>query len=153
MSLDLRALVAQVVEERLPILTIPATVKTVDKAAATCDVQPVEADTPEMFDVRLRAVDDGSAAGFIAWPVVGSVVLVSLIDNDLNTAFVAAASQVESFTLSTSEESLATWLEDLGSFLQQLVLLTNAGATTGLAPTSAQGLKTLFDRLPKLLTK
>lgn len=151
--MNLRALVSQIVAEGLPVSTVPAKVVRVDKAAATCDVLPVELEAPEMFDVRLRAVDNGSATGFIAWPVVGSLVLVSLIDNDLNTAFVSATSQVESFTLSTGSESLATWFEDLRQFLQTLVLLSNAGATTGLAPTSAQALATLFDRLPNLLTK
>jgi hypothetical protein len=150
MSLDLRALVAQIVAERLPVSTVPARVLSVDKAAATCDVQPVEADTPEMFDVRLRAVDDGTAAGFIAWPVVGSVVLVSLIDNDLNTAFVSLASQVESFTLSTDRESLLPFLQDLFAALKAQTYSNGGGLTT--PPNNLAAFAALEQRLPNLFS-
>jgi hypothetical protein len=150
MSLDFRALIGQVVAQQLPIQTIPATVLSVDKAAATCDVQPVERDAPEMFDVRLRAVDDGSAAGFITWPVVGSVVLVALIDNDLNTAFVSAVSQVETFTLSTASDSAAAFLKDLLAALKAQTY-TNGGGPTA-APNNLAAFVALEQRLPHLFT-
>lgn len=148
----MREQLLNLIRQQLPVQVVSGTVLAVNKAEATCDVQPLDTAAPEIFDVRLRAVDDEQLTGLIIWPQVGSVVLVGLIDNDPNTAFLSLASEVESYTLSTEQESLLTWLQDLVQALQQLVLLTNAGATTGLLPTSQQALQQLLTRLPNLLT-
>jgi hypothetical protein len=150
----LREAIQQVLREQLPVQVIAGTVTELNRAGACIDVQPLDKTAPELLDVRLRAVDDGSATGFVQWPVKGSAVLVGLIGNDINTAFMVAASEVETFTLSTEKESLLTWLQDFGLVLQQhLVLLTNTGATTGLTPDSLQAVQQLFGRLPHLLSK
>ncbi|MDF7809907.1 hypothetical protein [Hymenobacter sp. YC55] len=150
--MQLREMIQQIVREQLPVQVFPATVLSVNKAEAIIDVQPLDKQAPEVFDVRLRAVDDDLATGLILWPAVDSVVLIGLIGNDINTAFMVGASELESFTLSTAQESLLTWLQDLVQAVQQLVLLTNTGATTGMLPTSQQALQQLLTRLPNLLT-
>jgi hypothetical protein len=150
--MDFRAMIQQIVRESLPVQVLAGTVKELNRGAACIDVQPLDDSAPLLLDVRLRAVDDDKVSGFIQWPVLGSVVLVGLIGNDLNTAFVVAASEVETFTLATEQESLLTWLQDLVQLVQGLVLLTNSGATTGTAPTSRQALQLLTDRLPHLLS-
>jgi hypothetical protein len=152
--MNFREMIQQIIRESLPVQVIAGTVLSLDRAGACIDVQPLDDSAPKLLDVRLRAVDDGKATGFIQWPAEGSAVLVGLIGNDINTAFVVAASEVETFTLSTEQESLLTWLQDFGQLLQtEFVLLTNTGATTGVAPTALQALQQLFARLPNLLTK
>ena len=104
----------------------------VDKGRAVCDVQPADENAPELLDVQLRAVDDGTATGFVLWPVVGSSVLVGLIENDPNNCVVLAVSQVEKFTLSTATESLHALLKDLVAEVRKLKFNTNSGATLAL---------------------
>jgi hypothetical protein len=150
----IREAIEQVLREKLPVQVIAGTVKELDRAGACITVQPLDTTAPPLLDVRLRAVDDGSAAGFVQWPVQGSAVLVGLIGNDINTAFMVAASEVETFTLATQQESLLTWLQDFGQLLEkQLQLLTNQGPTDGLTPTSLLAVQQLFARLPNLLSK
>lgn len=146
-------MITKIIMEKLPVQVFPATVDAVNRAEATIDVQPLDKDAPEVFDVRLRAVDDDTATGLIQWPTVGSVVLIGLIGNDVNTAFMVAASEVKTFTISTTQESLLPWLQDLVQAVQQLVLLTNSGATTGILPSSQQQLTSLLNRLPHLLSE
>jgi len=148
--MDLRAIITKIVREQLPLQVFPATVKSVNKQEASLDAQPLELSAPECFDVRLRAVDDGSLHGLISWPQVGSVVLIGLIDNDLNTAFVVAASEVESFTLSTSAESLATVLQDLLTEIKGMKFTTNQGPTLQLL--NAPAFDLIANRLTTLLT-
>jgi hypothetical protein len=148
-----RSALVRTMQGLVPVQVVPGTVLAIDRAAACIDVQPLDETAAPFLDVRLRAVDDGQATGFIQWPKEGSDVLVGLINNDRNTAFMVAASQVETFTLSSADESLLTWLQDLVKQIQQLQLLSNYGATTGTAPTSLQALQQLAGRLPHLLTK
>jgi hypothetical protein len=148
--MSLRAAIIQIMREQLPLQVFPATVKTVNRAEACIDAQPVDSAAPELFDVRLRAVDDDTATGLIVWPKPGSVVLIGLINNDLNTAFVVAASEAESFTMATTEESLLTILQDLLTALQQLTVPTPSGVS-GL-PINLAALQDISRRLPLLLT-
>jgi len=115
---------------KVPIQVVGGTVVSVDKARAVCDVQPADEKAPALLDVQLRAVDDGSAAGFVLWPVVDSPVLVGLIENDPNNCFVVAVSQVEAFTLSTTTDSLAQLFADLFTALAQLTVQTGTGASS-----------------------
>jgi hypothetical protein len=150
---DFRRALQGVMLGMLPVTVVAGKVVELDRAAACIDVQPLDDTAAPFLDVRLRAVDDGQATGFIQWPKAGSDVLVGLINNDRNTAFLVAASQVETFTLSSEQESLLPWLQELVKSVQQLVLLTNYGPTTGILPASQQQLQGLLDRLPNLLTK
>ncbi len=115
------------IDSRIPTQVVGGTVLRVDKARAVCDVQPADEGAPELLAVQLRAVDDGSASGFVLWPVVGSRVLVGLLDNDPNNCFVAGVSRVETFTLSTATDSAGQWLADLCTALAQLTVTTPAG--------------------------
>jgi hypothetical protein len=146
----LRDAIATVLREMLPLQVFPATVLKVNRAEACIDAQPLDKAAPELFDVRLRAVDDDTATGFISWPAEGSVVLIGLINNDLNTAFVVAASEVETFTISTAQESLLTWLQDFVQLVLQLTVPTPAGVS-GL-PINSPALQQLLQRLPLLLS-
>ncbi|AWM31364.1 hypothetical protein [Hymenobacter nivis] len=123
----MRAQLAQFIDSRIPSQVVGGTVLRVDAARAVCDVQPAEAGAPELLDVQLRAVDDGSSKGFVLWPVVGSPVLVGLIENDPNNCFVVAVSRVEAFTLATQTDSLAALFADLLAAIGALTVTTAVG--------------------------
>lgn len=86
------------------IQTFVASVQEVDQESATITALPVGG--PELFDVRLRAAIDGSEQGVILFPKVGSTVLVGIIGNDPDTAFVCRQSEVEKAILKIGESSL-----------------------------------------------
>lgn len=123
----MRAELARFIDSRIPTQVVGGTVLRVDVTRAVCDVQPADENAPELLDVQLRAVDDGSATGFVLWPTEGSCVLVGLIDNDPNNCFVLAVSQVEAFTLSTAADSVAKLLADLFRAIEQLTVTTAVG--------------------------
>ena len=112
---------------QVPTQTVMGTVLRVNKDRATCDVQPSDDNAPELLDVQLRAVDDGSATGFILWPVINSPVLVGLIENDPNNCVVVMVSQVETFTLSTAADSAGKLFADLFTAIGQLTVTTGTG--------------------------
>ena len=91
-------LIKKVVEESMPLQVIPAKVLSVDKDACTCEVEPINGDA-DIFDVRLKAIIDDTQNGVVFYPVVGSTVLVALIENDENNAFVAMQSTFESASI------------------------------------------------------
>lgn len=76
-----------------PACVFPANIVSVNEAAMTCVVQPLNDDVP-MTDVRLKAAIDNVTDGVVEIPVVGSTVLICLIGNDENTAFVIKCSNV-----------------------------------------------------------
>lgn len=74
--------------------TIAAKVDAVDEQAYTIDVTPID-EGAEVFDVRLRASLDNKDNGMIQVPKVGSVVLISAINNNWNSAFLSLATELE----------------------------------------------------------
>lgn len=76
-----------------PVQTFTADVVSVDQSSLTCVVQP--ADGPELSDVRLKAAIDNVKEGAVEFPTVGSSVLVGIIGNDENTAFLLKCSNVD----------------------------------------------------------
>ena len=145
----MRAQLAQFIDGRIPTQVVGGTVLRVDQARALCDVQPADAGAPELLDVQLRAVDDGSSKGFVLWPVVGSPVLVGLIENDPNNCFVVAVSRVEAFTLATQTDSLAALFTDLLAALEQLTVTTAVGPSG--PPINALSFQQLAQRGKQLL--
>ncbi|QKG57010.1 hypothetical protein GKZ68_10450 [Hymenobacter sp. BRD128] len=118
---------ARFVDSRIPVQVIGGTVVRVDQTRAVCDVQPADDHAPELLDVQLRAVDDGSSKGFVLWPVVGSLVLVGLVENDPNHCVVLQTSRVEAFTLASQTDSLAALLADLLAAIEHLTVTTAVG--------------------------
>jgi hypothetical protein len=73
-------------------------VVSVNKAEGFIVADPLNGDA-DFEDARLRAVMDGQLAGLMIYPVVGSNVIVTIIDNDLATAFVSQYSEIEELLL------------------------------------------------------
>lgn len=83
----------KLMDSRVTVTIIPATVNAVDESALTCDV--TDADGNEIYDVRLRAAIDGSIQGHVIIPQTGSTVLVANIGNSPNEHFIAGFSGVK----------------------------------------------------------
>ena len=75
--------------------TIEATVDSVDKVEGTIDCTPNNGRAP-MFSVRLKSIIDKKKIGILLYPKVDSIVLVDLIWNNVNNAFVAKINELES---------------------------------------------------------
>ena len=70
----------------------------------TCTV--TRDDAPDLYDVRLNAVDDNLESYLIIYPVKGSAVLVGIIDGMKTEAVVLRCSEVERVKLKIGETSL-----------------------------------------------
>ncbi|GEM_PF-3052936 len=110
---------------KAPYLVFPASVKEVDRDTLTCTVLPQ--DGVEMFDVRLKAGVENVTEGLVEIPAVDSSVLVVLIGNSTENAFVAKCSRVEEVLFYGGAngglirvEELVSQLEKINSYLNTL---------------------------------
>ena len=146
--MNLRDQMQQLIRGEIPTQAVLGTVLTVDRTKGVCDVRPAEAGAPDLLDVALRAVE--GAGGFVLWPLVGSFVVVGLVDNDPNHGYVAMVSEVEQFTLSTATESAGTLLADLFTALGQLTVTTGTGPSG--PPINLPAFQALAQRAATLFT-
>lgn len=94
MSDKVKKLIEQLARKQVSIMTVAAKVTAVDMDELTCDVEPLDGGA-EYFGVRLRSVIDGSEGGFVVIPKVDSTVLVSLINNNDQSAYVSGIGEAE----------------------------------------------------------
>ena len=94
----------KIAKSQVPMQCYLCTVKEVDKGK-TITAEPLNGEA-EMLEVRLRSVDDNQDTGIIINPAKGSHVLVGIIHNDVNQAFVVAFGEVESFTVKIDGQTL-----------------------------------------------
>lgn len=122
--------------------TFPATVREVDKDKGFCTV---ESDGLEYADVRLASVIDELGSFVYVFPKLGSSVLVSPIQEDINNLYVEAYSEVEEFyikieraelkvdqngiLLKKGSENAQKLLLDLIKAIRAMVFTTNNGPT------------------------
>jgi len=81
----------------------PAIVKAVNEEDKTCTV---ETEGIDFYNVRLKATVNKDSDCFVVLPVVGSSVLVGLINNNENALYVVQVSQPEKLLLNIGESSL-----------------------------------------------
>lgn len=81
-------------ERILPKQSIIGKVKAVNSSNFTCDVSPVD-EGAAYNDVRLQAIIDTEDTGILFVPKVGSYVMVSIVENDENNAYVAQYTEVD----------------------------------------------------------
>lgn len=94
-----------VVKKNIKTQVVVGEVISVDESNMTCDVDLQT--MPDMLDVRLRAVIDASEKGILVVPKKGSHVLVGLIDNRKESAFVCGYSEVDKVRILCDEIELA----------------------------------------------
>lgn len=68
----------------------------VDEVKYTCTVMPLDSDA-EIFKVRLKPTIDNEKNGIIAIPSVDSFVIVGLLNNNENSAFVVWCSNIKKY--------------------------------------------------------
>lgn len=88
---DLRQMLKQLVAP--PVQVLVADVTAVNLNEYSIDVKPIG--RAEVLDVRLKAGLDGIKQGIVEIPKNGSKVLIGLIGNDKNTAFLIKTSEVD----------------------------------------------------------
>ncbi|GAB5524887.1 MAG: hypothetical protein Roseis2KO_27590 [Roseivirga sp.] len=122
-----------------PHIVFPATVKAVDKDTMTCTVTPP--DGVDMLDVRLKAAVEEVNEGMVEIPAIDSSVLVVIIGNRQENAFIARCSGVEEVLFYGGEngglikvnelvsqlEKVNTFLDKLKSAIDQAVVVPNDG--------------------------
>lgn len=122
--------------------TFAAEVTEVDKETGTCTVKDEEI---EFYDVQLSSIIDGSKKQLFIYPVVGSSVLVSPIEEKITQLYVEVYSEVEAvdwniemvkfnfdkegFLLKKQDETLAKLMSDLLKEIQSMKFTTNTGST------------------------
>ena len=95
----IREAIRGTVREMLLDGALQCTVKSVDKQAGTIVATSLKKEV-DYFHVRLKAVlVDGNGRGILAYPVVGSMVSIVLLDGIDTMAAVVQMSDIESFTL------------------------------------------------------
>lgn len=77
----------------IPVMVTEGTVVSVDKQKNTCKVE--REDLPELFNVRLNAIETPGNEVFTIYPKQGSNVLVILIENDRTDGFIISATDIE----------------------------------------------------------
>jgi aromatic ring-opening dioxygenase LigB subunit len=70
--------------------------KVTEGSKYTCNVMPIDSEA-EIFSVRLKPTIDGTKKGIIAIPTVGSFVIVGLINNNENSAFIIWCSNIKKY--------------------------------------------------------
>jgi len=99
-----------------PVQVFAGQVESVDEDAQTCEVKPVNG--PKLYDVRIKAAIDEKEAGLIVVPVIGSTVLLGLIGNDTETAFIVKYTSIERLLI-TTQSGFKLDLSDEGIIMNQ----------------------------------
>lgn len=102
---ELADLIKRIAKSQVPVQTYLCKVTSIDKTENTIDVKPVNGNAA-MLEIRLRSVIDGNDTGLIVYPAKGSFVLVSIIENEINEAFVSMYGEVESFAWKIGNSTL-----------------------------------------------
>lgn len=122
--------------------TFPATVVSVNKKDGTCVINDGDI---EYTDVQLSAIIDESKKQVFLYPVIGSSVLVSPIDEDIHRLYIEVYSEIEvydlkiggvnlnidndGFLLQKENETLKKLMVDLISEIRKMKFTTNTGST------------------------
>lgn len=161
---NLKNALGEFINRRTTVTVFPATVKSVNESGETCDVTDLEGN--ELYDVRLKAVVDGSNQEFIVIPAVGSTVLIGNIGNSKNAWFVLATSAVTKVVMQVSntryqldatgillqrnEQTLKTALFALVDNIKLLTVTCAAPGSPSTVPINAaafDGVKTFIDEV------
>lgn len=91
--MNIREAIIKIVEDgqNFEIYSKICTIDSIDKELNTCEVSPVDGDA-ELIDVKLIATEEAQN-GFIIYPAIDSVVIVTFIDKD--TAFLSMSTDID----------------------------------------------------------
>lgn len=92
----------RMIQQNIPTQIVVGKVISVDENKQVCDVDVVN--SPDLLDVRIRAVIDDEKKGVLIVPKVDSYVLVGLINNRPESAFVASVTELDKYYLYANDE-------------------------------------------------
>lgn len=93
-SEQLRKSLKRLMRSELVHAAISGTVRSVDEAMLTCDVDPADGG-PTLYDVRLKVSRGAQEVGCFSIPKVGSKVLVLVLDGNLNNSAVVQVEDIK----------------------------------------------------------
>ncbi|MCT4637292.1 MAG: hypothetical protein N4A72_06255 [Bacteroidales bacterium] len=105
MEENFQHLIELLLKQSIPSITTVGTVKAVDTDKLTCDVE--REDAPPLHSVRLHATEISHKSYVVIIPEVGSDVLCTIIDNDVNEAQVLSSSKPEGVKIKIAETTVA----------------------------------------------
>jgi len=91
-------------KRHLPMQVFIGQVESIDIEKQTCTV--VREDAPKLFGVRLNATIAEYTDRLVLKPKLKSSVLLAIIENDVNEAFLLACSEIEEISLNIEDQSL-----------------------------------------------
>lgn len=97
--LEIREAIQRIVKDSEEMYSVVATITSVDEAARTVDIQPIDG-SAELFDVKLQANIDGTT-GLVQIPTVDSYVVATFLSKD--TAFISLCTDVDKILIDTEE--------------------------------------------------
>lgn len=140
--MNIREIIQELNKTNDEIYSLIGKVTKVDKDKNTCTVEPIDG-TPKIFDVKFSPSD---SIDFLIVPKVDSMVVVSFMNKD--NAFVSMFSEVDKYTIKSSEEDLKTILSDLIDTINQMTVTTAMGASgTPINIADFTDIKTRLDKL------
>lgn len=136
--MTIKEVIDRMLKQRLKPQVVVGKVTKVDTSNMVCDIEVKG--KPKLYDVRLRSVANGTDEGVLVTPKTGSYVLVGLINNREESAFVCGYSEVEKIRLITKDielgsdafgglvkvEELTKKLNELEKGVNQLVMEFNS---------------------------
>jgi len=119
MSDKVKKLIEGLARKQVAIITVAATVTAVNLESLTCDADPLDGGAA-YFDVRLRSVVDDSEGGLVVIPKVGSTVLISLINNSDQSAYVSGISEAEEIWMKGTDYGGMVKVGELNSDMEKV---------------------------------
>lgn len=104
MDENFERLITILLKKNLPAMVCVGTVNELSEDKQTCTVE--REDAPTLYQVRLNAIIGKLENNVTIIPTVGSKVLCSLIDNDVNEAFVLSSEKPEEVNVTFGDTSL-----------------------------------------------
>jgi len=93
------------INNEMPTQTVVGKVISIDETNMTCDIELPN--KPNMLDVRIRSLIDDQNTGILIVPKLSSVVLVGLIENREESAFICTYSEIDKIHLIVNDIQLS----------------------------------------------
>lgn len=122
-----------------------AIVISVEGVTCTVEIEGLQID-----GVRLRATEE-QGEGILIEPMVGSVVLVGLIGDELSTLYIVRCNNYNKIRVSRGNVTLSAVLSDLVDVLNTFKVVTSSGPSTAVSPDTLSKIALLDTKLKTLL--
>ena len=141
---NVRELIRKMAGDGSEIYSIICEVKTVDISKRVCVVDPID-ESPEIFGVRYSPTD-GDSLGLIMNPAIGSLVVVSFLDD--HNAFVSLMTEFDTIVVKNGDGDLKKILLDLIGMIKSATFPTPSGASsTAINAASLLPIETAINKL------